>query len=114
MLGRLDEAALMDFYELVDFIVVPSRSDCFPMAQSEAMTAGLPSVVSDIPGARYLVQKTGFGLVAKPGDTADLGRQLLKAAGSIRELRKNHDKVLSVLDNGKNVRTIRQYLKPRN
>jgi len=61
-LGLLQGKALQQFYADIDCIVVPSRSDCFNLVQAEAMLQGTPAIVSDIPGLRYLVKESGFGM----------------------------------------------------
>lgn len=68
---------LADFYALADVFALPSRTDCFPSAQLEAVLSGTPVVATDIPGAREVVQRTGMGLLVPPHDPAALTRGLL-------------------------------------
>ncbi len=42
------------------------------MVQVEAMQAGVPVVVSDLPGVRVPVMKTGMGIVVPPKDSTAL------------------------------------------
>lgn len=66
-LGLLeDRGQLANFYAMCDVVVVPSRTDCFPSVQVEAILCGTPVVCSDIPGAREVVNVTGMGLLAEP------------------------------------------------
>ncbi|MBM7842667.1 glycosyltransferase family 4 protein [Herpetosiphon giganteus] len=61
-LGLLrDPQKLANFYAMCDLFTLPSRTDCLAMVQIEALLAGTPLVTSDIPGARVVVQETGFG-----------------------------------------------------
>ncbi|WP_205701426.1 glycosyltransferase family 4 protein [Herpetosiphon llansteffanensis] len=61
-LGLLRDAQkLANFYAMCDLFTLPSRTDCLAMVQIEALLAGTPLVTSDIPGARVVVQETGFG-----------------------------------------------------
>lgn len=64
MLGLLrNPQDLADFYAMCDVFVVPSRTDCFPSVQLEALLSGTPLVTTDIPGAREVVQITGMGQI---------------------------------------------------
>ncbi len=97
-LGLLNENDLSYFYKTIDFIVVPSRSDCFPLVQAEAMLWGKPAIVSDIPGARFLVQKTGFGLLFKKNDPIDLADKISRIAPLKKRLMQNYKLVKKILD----------------
>lgn len=54
------------FYKSLDVLVQPSRSDCFPSSLVEAILYGVPAVCTDIPGARWIVNTSGMGIVVKP------------------------------------------------
>lgn len=72
-LGLLrDPQKVANFYALCEVFVQPSRTDMFALTQVEAMLCGTPVVTSDIPGARVVVQETGFGKLAPPGQPAAL------------------------------------------
>jgi glycosyltransferase involved in cell wall biosynthesis len=62
-LGELQDDELGSFYSLLDAFVLPSinQTEAFGMVQVEAMLCGTPVVVSDLPGVRVPVQKTGMG-----------------------------------------------------
>lgn len=110
ILGLLTNAELEKFYSSLDILVAPSRSDCFNLVQAEAALFGVPLVVSDIPGLSYLVKKTGFGYTAKCEDPKDLAQKIEKAIENRVLLRQNHDKVLALLDNQKNVKEIKKFI----
>lgn len=85
MLGLLAEPQrLADFYGLCDVFALPSRTDCFPSTQVEAVLCGTPLVSADIPGAREVVRVTGMGLHVSPGDPEALAR------GIVEVLRNRH------------------------
>ena len=109
ILGLLEEADLQNFYHSIDFIVIPSRSDCFPLVQVEAMLHGIPSIVSDIPGARFLVKETGFGLIFKKNDVEDLVAKILTAIIKKSSLLRNRNKLLSIFNINNNAKEIRAY-----
>ena len=67
-----DSQKIANFYALCDVFVQPSRTDMFALTQVEAMLCGTPVVTSDIPGARVVVQETGFGCLAPRGQPAAL------------------------------------------
>jgi glycosyltransferase involved in cell wall biosynthesis len=69
MLGLLSETQkVANFYALCDVLALPSRTDCFPMVQIEAMLCGTPAVASDIPGLRVPVRMTGMGRLVRGQD----------------------------------------------
>lgn len=57
---RTDTPALM---QASDIFVLPSRWEGMPLAILEAMSSGLPIVVTDIPGNRHLVEDNIHGLL---------------------------------------------------
>lgn len=87
VLGLLNDSGLKSFYKRIDCFVIPSRSDCFPYTQIEAMSFGVPSVVTNIPGARVPVLKTKFGTIVKPNNVESL-------ANGIEETLKNKKKIM--------------------
>ena len=79
MVGLItDPQRLADFYAMCDVFALPSRTDCFPSVQIEAMLCGTPVVATNIPGAREVVSVTGMGLLVEPRDEAALARGLLQ------------------------------------
>src|SRR3989344_8417462 len=109
-LGLLNDRELIQFYKTITFIVFPSRSDCFPLAQVEAISLGIPPIVSDIPGARAIVKKTGFGLCFKKENPKDLASVVIGAPSKRKSLLDNYPKALRLLDLDKNVKTIKKLI----
>ncbi len=94
ILGLLrDQRPLADFYALCDVFVLPSRSDMLALVQVEAMLAGTPVVVSDVPGARTLVKETGYGLLAPPGSPEALAATLAEALERRESLRPDRRRI---------------------
>lgn len=73
----LDRQRLANFYAMCDLFVLPSRTDCFAAVQLEALLCGTPLVVSDVPGAREVVNVTGMGLLARPNDPSALAAAIV-------------------------------------
>ncbi len=72
-----DRQQLADFYAACDVVVLPSDTECFALAQVEAMLCGTPMVMTNIPGGRVPVQKTGMGLLAEPGNPESIGQAVV-------------------------------------
>lgn len=70
---RSDVASLL---AASDFFVLPSRAEALPLSLVEAMTAGLPCVVTDVGDAGRLVEEASCGMVVPPGDVVALARAL--------------------------------------
>lgn len=64
----LDPQRLANFYALNDVFALPSRTDCFPSVQIEALLSGTPVVATNIPGAREVVRMTRMGKLVMPRD----------------------------------------------
>jgi glycosyltransferase involved in cell wall biosynthesis len=78
-LGLLSEPQKMaDFYALCDVFALPSRTDCFPSVQIEALLCGTPVVATNIPGAREVVRVTGMGKLVTPQDERALAQGLVE------------------------------------
>jgi len=65
--GRVEPAEVRSWLRIADMFALVSPSEGFPCALAEAMSAGLPSVVSDIPANRQLVDDGQHGLLAPVG-----------------------------------------------
>ncbi|GAA4743844.1 glycosyltransferase family 4 protein [Actinomycetospora chibensis] len=74
LLGFVADERLDDFYASLDAFALPSVNafEAFGIVQVVAMRAGVPAVVSDLPGVRTVVGTTGFGEVVPPGDVREL------------------------------------------
>lgn len=72
-----DKQKLADFYAACDVVALPSDTECFALAQVEAMLCGAPMVMTDIAGGRVPVTVTGMGKLARPGDWESIGKAIL-------------------------------------
>jgi len=99
MLGLIkDDQKMADFYGLIDLFALPSRSDCFPSTQIEAVRAGTPLVTADIPGAREIVRVTGMGEIVKARDPAALAEGIVKVAQNLDDYRARHAVAMEIFD----------------
>ena len=87
--GWLDQDALLPIYESASVFILPSAVEGHPNVLLEAMAMGLPSVVSDAPGPKEVVNDGCEGLLAPPGDERAIARavvQILKDEHTWREM----------------------------
>lgn len=84
--GRVPEAEKVACYNLADVFVFPSALEGFGFAVAEAMSCGLPVVVSDRGALPELVADGDGGFVCPGGDVAAFARSLLRllADGELR------------------------------
>lgn len=78
-LGLVDDMQYMaDFFAACDLMALPSDSECFALVQVEAMLCGTPVAMTNTPGGRVPVMKTGMGELMPPGDARGMGEVILK------------------------------------
>jgi glycosyltransferase involved in cell wall biosynthesis len=76
--GTVAPSEIPRWLQMADVFALVSPSEGFPCALVEAMSAGLASVVSDIPAIRQLVQSEQHGLLVPPGDAAAVSAALIR------------------------------------
>jgi glycosyltransferase involved in cell wall biosynthesis len=77
-LGKQTDMQFMaDFFAACDVLALTSDSECFALVQVEAMLCGTPVVMTDTPGGRVPVQRTGMGKLTPPGDAQAIGQTIL-------------------------------------
>jgi len=77
-LGWQPRDELPSIYTSADVFVLPSLEEGMPTVVLEAMASGLPIVMTDVGGARELVQDDENGLVVTPGSSAALAGALFQ------------------------------------
>jgi len=89
--GYLTGSELPRAYASGDIFLFPSTTEAFCNVALEAVSCGLPAVVSDIGGCRDIVELSGGGLVARAGDVDDFFdrcRELLDSPDMLKQQRK--------------------------
>lgn len=77
-IGSVAPSEIPRWLQMADVFALASLSEGFPCALVEAMSVGLPSVVSDIPANRQLVQQERHGLLSSPGDAPAIAAALVR------------------------------------
>lgn len=106
MLGLLRDAQkVANFYAMCDVLALPSRTDCFPMVQVEAMLCGTPTVATDIPGLRVPVHLTGMGRLVQPQDERALAEGLVDMLTNREQYIKSRQEIEVIFDIEKTIDT---------
>jgi glycosyltransferase involved in cell wall biosynthesis len=78
--GKLTRTALASLYATADIFVLPSRADGFGIAVAEAMSLGLPVIVSSAVGAKDYITHGVNGWIFDSGDATALEFAMREAA----------------------------------
>lgn len=84
---------VVEFYSKIDVLALPSKNslEAFGTVQVEAMISGTPVVVSDLPGLRTVIPRTGMGLICRRNDPKDLAKCLIKVLKNRTDYLKPYD-----------------------
>lgn len=96
---------MANFYAMCDVVALPSRTDCFPSVQVEAMLSGTPVVATDIPGAREVVRVTGMGRLVAPRDPAALAQGLIEVLRNREAYLKPTEQIRRIFDPDVSIRS---------
>lgn len=91
-----DMQTMADFYAACDVLALTSESECFALVQVEAMLSGTPVVMTNIPGGRVPVQKSGMGKLATAGDWRSIGETLVEVLQNRDEYVKSRDEIAQI------------------
>jgi glycosyltransferase involved in cell wall biosynthesis/ubiquinone/menaquinone biosynthesis C-methylase UbiE len=98
-----DPQKIANFYAMCDVFVLPSRTDMFALTQVEALLCGTPVVASDIPGARVVVQETGFGKLAPARNTMALAETICEVIQNRNTYSPKREKVSKIFSREKSL-----------
>lgn len=91
-----DNQAMADFYAACDVLALTSDSECFALVQVEAMLSGTPVVMTNIPGGRVPVQRSGMGKLAQAGDWQSIGQALVDVLQAPDAYRKSREVIETI------------------
>jgi glycosyltransferase involved in cell wall biosynthesis len=101
---------LVALYQMADIFVLPTRADCYSLVSMEAMSCGVPVVVSKLGGIPDIVTEGETGFLMPPGDGEAMGRHLdlLVSDSNLRQTmgQKSREKAVEKFNSTKNIETI--------
>lgn len=87
--GFLDGKDLSQAYANMDVFVFPSKTDAFGNVTQEAFASGVPAIVTDIGGPKFLVEPGRTGFIAKDvGEFVTYTIQLMEDREKLAEMKK--------------------------
>ncbi|HZF08590.1 MAG TPA: glycosyltransferase family 4 protein [Thermoanaerobaculia bacterium] len=78
--GPVAQRELADELRQADCLVLPSRNDSYGMVVAEALASGIPVLISDMVGAKALVEPGRNGWIVPAGDATALAERMLGCA----------------------------------
>lgn len=74
--GKVSEEQLIELYQAADIFCLPSWNEGLPLSMLEALSSGLPILVSDVADNALIVEKSNAGETVIPKDVEDLEEKL--------------------------------------
>jgi glycosyltransferase involved in cell wall biosynthesis len=78
LVGRVSPAEVCSWLQIADAFALVSIHEGFPCALAEAMSTSLPSIVSDIPANRQLIESGQHGFLAPVGEAEAIGAAIVR------------------------------------
>lgn len=77
--GNVSDEDLPRYYNMADFHVFPStkRAEAFGLVAAEAAASGIPTIASNLPGVRTVVQDGVTGLLIEQENVSELSKSIL-------------------------------------
>ncbi len=76
MLGFIPHEKICELYNMADIFVIPSLMEARPLALSEALHNGVPSIASRIPTLESIIDEEHNGLLFETGNAEDLCKKI--------------------------------------
>jgi glycosyltransferase involved in cell wall biosynthesis len=76
--GKVPEEELIELYQTADLFCLPSWNEGLPLSMLEALSSGLPVLVSDVADNKQIVEESQAGATVKPKDVEGLRQNLGK------------------------------------
>jgi 1,4-alpha-glucan branching enzyme len=77
--GEVNEDIKIALYSVAEVVVIPSIVEPFGMVALEALSAGKPTVASDIEGLSEIFKETRLGLYVPPGNSEEVAKKVVAA-----------------------------------
>jgi glycosyltransferase involved in cell wall biosynthesis len=91
VVGPVGQRQLAAEFRTADCLVLPSRNDSYGMVVAEALASGIPVLISDMVGAKALVEPGRNGWIVPAGDAAALAERMLGCARNRNAVRSMRD-----------------------
>ena len=72
---------ISELYKMADIYILPSIREGLNVSVMEAMSSGLPCIVSDIRGNRDLIDDNKGGYLVSPNDSKEIARKIVEIQG---------------------------------
>jgi glycosyltransferase involved in cell wall biosynthesis len=86
LIGPVNRQSISDYYCMSDIFILPSEFEGLPMALLEAMSCGLPSIVSRVGGNPELISSGKNGFLIEPNNLEELVETILWCLDHQRDL----------------------------
>ena len=84
LVGRVPHNKIVDYYHNSDVFVLSSFTEGIPIAMLEAMSTGLPVIVSNVGGVCEIVKDERNGILFPAGDSEQLAKAICYLARNVR------------------------------
>jgi glycosyltransferase involved in cell wall biosynthesis len=100
MLGYVEDQGLVNGYlKESDCLIIPSRSESFPLVVTEAIQVGLPMIGSNVGDMPTFISGNKLGFIFEKGNSSDLERKMKKMMKEGIKIRKSKIKLMKTLSN---------------
>lgn len=77
IIGAIDENEKVDFYNLADVYILPSKFEGFGIVFIESLACGVPVIASDNFGCRQSLKNGNLGLLVKPDNLNNIAKTII-------------------------------------
>jgi glycosyltransferase involved in cell wall biosynthesis len=74
--GKIPEKQLIELYQSADLFCLPSWNEGLPLSMLEALSTGLPILVSNVADNKQIIEESQAGTTVKPKDVEELTQKL--------------------------------------